>query len=436
MKRNRIFLIFNFLSIFLAFFLLAFVSSKTVNAAGNALSQGTTTPRPGSGTTISNPDGSQIAVPDTPVTVNNPDGSEYDSSHIINAYGSGGSVPVESRADLALTTAYSSVGISFIDGNLALLAVPNFDFGSNILDGKTRFVALANDASASVGDASNGAFMDSVSATGNKTLRDPSKYRALVVSDSRLPVDSDGKYNGWKVSAQMTVVNKTSNKLSGDNYNGHDSDVNPDAGADSSGNPISFAAAIEFGNGFGQSGYTIGNFGEADTNSSNSSIPISHPATYYNSDPYIQGNVDGVATSETSTWTRVDSPSSDVPDDNQSSGALAGLFFPRLSKTPSPGNINKLKDISGTAGTANNNSVTTIPMGPSPNVIWGYMQSQQDNANNTVHPDTVSNGAWALDFKDQGSAIMALPKAVMLNRPGTYVYNLTWTLSSGFIANP
>ena len=46
MKRNRIFLIFNFLSIFLAFFLLAFVSSKTVNAACNALSQGTTTPSP------------------------------------------------------------------------------------------------------------------------------------------------------------------------------------------------------------------------------------------------------------------------------------------------------------------------------------------------------------------------------------------------------
>ncbi|MGL5900410.1 MAG: hypothetical protein ACRCZW_12255, partial [Lactobacillaceae bacterium] len=286
MKRKRIFFIFNFLSIFLVLFLLAFVSSKTVKAAGNALSPGTTTPRPGSGTTISNPDGSSIAIPTTPVTVNNPNGSEYDSSHVINAYGPGGSVPIETRAGLTLTTAYSSVGISFIDGNLALLAVPNFDFGSNILDGKTRFVPLASAASSNVGDASNGAFMDSVSATGNKTLRDPSKYRALVVSDSRLPIGSDGKYNGWKVSAQMTVVNKTNNKLSGDNYNGHDGDVNPDAGADSSGNPISFAGAIEFGNGFGQSGYTINSFGESDTNSSNSSIPISHPATYYNSDPY------------------------------------------------------------------------------------------------------------------------------------------------------
>lgn len=436
MKRKRIFFIFNFLSIFLVLFLLAFVSSKTVKAAGNALSPGTTTPRPGSGTTISNPDGSSIAIPTTPVTVNNPNGSEYDSSHVINAYGPGGSVPIETRAGLTLTTAYSSVGISFIDGNLALLAVPNFDFGSNILDGKTRFVPLASAASSNVGDASNGAFMDSVSATGNKTLRDPSKYRALVVSDSRLPIGSDGKYNGWKVSAQMTVVNKTNNKLSGDNYNGHDGDVNPDAGADSSGNPISFAGAIEFGNGFGQSGYTINSFGESDTNSSNSSIPISHPATYYNSDPYIQGKVDGAATSDTSTWIRVDSATTDVPNDNQSSGTLAGLFFPRLSKTPSPGDINKLKDISGTAGTANNSSVTTIPMGSSPNVIWGYMQSQQDTANNTVHPDSVSNGAWALDFKDQGSAIMALPKAVTFNRPGTYVYNLTWTLSSGFIANP
>lgn len=435
MKRTRVYFNSNFLSVFLVLLLLICTPSTLVKAADNALTPGMTTQRPSSGTTITNPDGSTIAIPNTPVTVNSPDGSEYDSNHVINAFRAGGTLPpIETQAGTALSTAYSSVGISFIDGSLSLVAVPNFDFGTNVLDGKTRFVPLASAAPFSVGDAANGAFMDSQttsSTTTTKTLRDPAKYRALVVSDSRLPIGSDGSYNGWVVSAQMTAVKKAAGALNGANIKDHNNDVNPDNGTDSLGNRISFAGAIEFGNGFGQNGYTVQSLGDAI-----SSTQVSHPATYYNADPYLQGTTNGVNTASSSSWKRVDSDTSDVPSDNQTSGALAGLFFPRLSKTPSSGDASKLQAVSGTNGTANNSSVTTIPMSDSANIIWGYTQSQQATANNTVHPDTVSNGAWALDFQNPGSAIMALPKAVAQNRPGTYVYNLTWTLTAGFMANP
>ncbi|WP_317635824.1 hypothetical protein [Xylocopilactobacillus apicola] len=439
-----------------SFFLLIMLKVVSVEASDNALTPTTTTPRsPG---TINNPDGSTLTVPsaDNVTTVTNPDGSESDNKHVYNAYKPDGSYPIEAQSGVTVSQAYSTVGVSFLDGTLSLIAVPNFDFGANTLDGKTRFIPLYSDALSSVGDPTNGAFIDtSANSSGAavKSLRDPSKYRALIVSDSRLPLDSTGKYNGWWVSAHMSVGN--SGSLNGSNSNSHVSvpgqagdDPNPDAGNDSTNQALQFPAMIEFGNGFANSSYTISSI---EGGQSGNSTPVSHPATYYNKDSYLKGNNSVDGTLQASSWQRVDSVSNTnadgIPSDNQSTGSLRGLYFPRLSVTPDRNSAAQLTgaggQLTGSTGrpaVANNTAITTIPMSNSDNLIWGYTTAQENQANNSAStgngPDSVSNGAWALDFQDRGSAIMAFPNAVTLNRPGTYIYNLYWTLNSGFKSNP
>ncbi|BDR57891.1 hypothetical protein [Xylocopilactobacillus apicola] len=355
------------------------------------------------------------------------------------------------KADTVVASATTNVGITFEDGNLSLVSVPNFDFGANTLDGKTRFVPLYSNAANRVDDVTNGAFVDTATTTtGNvtvstKKLRNPANYRALIVTDSRLPINNSGTYNGWKVSAHLDVGSASS--LVGSNWNSHPTGTNPDPNPDAgmnAGTNLKFAAAIEFGNGYNGTGYKIDSLTDGQTGNS---AAISHPATYYNSDPEMLGteNNNGVVSpTPASVWKRVDSASDDVPADNQVSGDFKGLFFPRLSKTPSKNTASQLTAVSSTgpnsANNANNASITTIPMSTVDNDIWGYTKGQESIANGGIAsgsgPESVSNGAWALDFYDQGSAIMALPSAVTLNRPGTYIYNLYWTLSTGFQENP
>ncbi|BDR55649.1 hypothetical protein [Xylocopilactobacillus apis] len=345
----------------------------------------------------------------------------------------------ESVQALPVASAATNVGITFNDGVLTLVSVPNFDFGANKLDDTTKFVPLYASASSTVGDPVNGAFMDQTSsASPTRTLRDSTKYRSLIVSDSRLPINSSGTYNGWTVSAHMTVGSAAS--LGSTNINSHVSagDPNPDAGV-IGGVAQKFAAAIEFGNGFGNSlaisSLTGGQAGN--------STPVSHPATYYNSDPNMEGKSytsSGAPINTVSRWTRVDTDTTDVPaTDNSVSGVFAGLFFPRLAKTPIANNAAQITAVASSDpnnnNVANNSQITTIPMGNTDNYLWGYLGTQQTAAASS-RPDSVSNGAWALDFHDKGSAIMSMPKAVALNRHGTYVYNIYWTLTSGFHQNP
>lgn len=340
----------------------------------------------------------------------------------------------EVKADSAVASAVTNVGITFLDGSLTLVSVPNFDFGANTIDGRTRFLPLYSNAKNSVGDASNGAFVDTSSGgtSGSivETLRDPSNYRALIVSDSRLPINSSGAYNGWKVSAHMTVGSASS--LVGSNMNSASDDPNPD-GLKYGSSRRKFVAAIMFGNGFDSAGYTVNSLTDGQEGNR---TKISHPATYYNADPYLTGT--GRSGVSQSVWERADTSSTDVPSDNQTTGTFAGIFFPRLSRPAQSNTGSQLTNLTGThhpTDTANNPTATTIPMSDVDNEIWGYTISQSNEAG-VVRPNSVSNGAWALDFSDKGSAILGLPSSVTMDRPGTYIYNLYWTLSSGFQANP
>lgn len=447
MKKNKILVLPFLLSGMLVHF-----ATEEVYAADNSLNTGTvTTKNPG---TITNPDGSKITIPstDNTNTVTNPDGSEYDNNHVYNSYKNDGTYPDESIYGVTETRAYSAVGAGFLEGSLSLISVPNFDFGANTLDGRTRFIPLFADANNSVKDA---AFINSsTDAMGNivKRLNDPSKYRALIVSDSRMPIDGSGSYNGWKVLARMSVGDAAS--LVGSNSNSNSSsDPNPNAGHRYLGSDYQFPAVIEFGNGYNDNSYTISSLSGGQ---SGNSTPISHPATYYNSDPNITGGVDPISGNPKSIWNRVDKntyPNPDgIPNDNSFDTSteveIRGLYFPRLRRTPIRNNPDQVTGAGGhltshldSPSTANNDGITTIPMDSGiGNEIWGYSVSQKNNANASnssgFGPDNISNGAWALDFHDKGSAIMSLPEVVTMNRPGTYIYNLYWTLSNGFQQNP
>lgn len=446
---------FVYLSLNFVFFL--FIPHISVQAAGNSLTPSTTIQK--APEIIVNPDGSMITIPGGNNTVTNPDGSESDIDHVYNASKRDGSYPNENLSGVVVSKAFSSVGIAFKEGALKLLSVPNFDFGSNTLDGKTRFIPLASNAVSSVGDENNGAYIDTkLDSSGQpvQAIRDSSKYRALIVSDDRLPLDEFGKYNGWKLFAHLSVGQPGS--LVGKNSHSHENNVpgligytdpNPDFGNDRLGYPRQFPVAIEFGNGYGNPAYTVDSL-PGGLPSGN--VPISHPATYYNSDPKIKGIDFSVPGSmQKSRWVRVDDNSNvnpdGIPSDNSVNGGLKGLFFPRFRISPQRNNTSQvvgfgghLREILGRPSITDNDLITTIPMGNADNFIWGYNQSQQITANNEAvrgnPPISVSNGSWALDFFDRGSAIMALPKPVSFNRPGTYIYNLYWTLSAGFQSNP